>query len=88
MQCQYDRDRRKWKIERSQDTGKEIFWKARAGPSSQHRAQVVLAGSRYNANCLEPHAHLAHLFTGLPKATTADQFEAQLPWNVSAACGA
>jgi hypothetical protein len=52
------------------------------------RAQVVLAGSRYEANCLEPHAHLAHLFTGLPKATTADQFEAQLPWNVSAACGA
>jgi hypothetical protein len=43
---------------------------------------------RYKANCLEPHAHLAHLFTGLPKATTADQFEAQLPWNVSAACGA
>jgi hypothetical protein len=28
------------------------------------------------------------LLSGLPKATTADQFEAQLPWNVSAACGA
>jgi transposase len=34
------------------------------------------------ANGLEPYAYLRHLFTELPKATTADDIEALLPWNV------
>jgi hypothetical protein len=34
------------------------------------------------ANRVEPHAYLTHLFTHLPAATTVDEFEALLPWNV------
>jgi IS66 C-terminal element len=34
------------------------------------------------ANGIEPHAYLTHLYTELPKATTADHLEALLPWNV------
>jgi len=40
------------------------------------------------ANGLEPHAYLSRLFADLPKATTVEEFEALLPWNVkiSKAC--
>jgi IS66 C-terminal element len=31
---------------------------------------------------VEPHAYLTYLFTNLPAASTADHFEALLPWNV------
>jgi len=31
----------------------------------------------------EPHAYLSLLFTGLPNATTAEHFEALLPWNIT-----
>jgi hypothetical protein len=34
------------------------------------------------ANGLEPYAYLRHLFTELPKATTAEGFEALLPGNI------
>jgi hypothetical protein len=34
------------------------------------------------ANCVEPHAYLTHLFTHLPAASTVDDFEALLPWNI------
>jgi hypothetical protein len=34
------------------------------------------------ANGIEPHAYLTYLYTELPKATTAEQLEALLPWNV------
>jgi transposase len=37
------------------------------------------------ANGIEPHAYLAHLFAQLPLATTVEDFEALLPWNVKAA---
>jgi len=35
------------------------------------------------ANQLEPYQYLRHIFTELPKVTTADQIEALLPWNVN-----
>jgi len=35
------------------------------------------------ANQLEPYQYLRHVFAELPKATTADQIEALLPWNVN-----
>lgn len=35
------------------------------------------------ANGIEPYAYLRHVFTELPKATTIDDVEALLPWNVS-----
>lgn len=37
------------------------------------------------ANGIEPHAYLSHLFDKLPLATTVEDFEALLPWNVKAA---
>ncbi len=35
------------------------------------------------ANGLEPYAYLRHIFTELPKAITAPDLEALLPWNMS-----
>ncbi len=37
------------------------------------------------ANELEPFAYLRHLFTRLPSATTVDDYENLLPWNVNKA---
>ncbi|MBF0097485.1 MAG: IS66 family transposase [Magnetococcales bacterium] len=37
------------------------------------------------ANGLEPFAYLRHLFTQLPTATTVDDYEQLLPWNVDKA---
>ena len=37
------------------------------------------------ANGLEPYAYLARLFARLPYATTVEDFETLLPWNVKAA---
>ena len=34
------------------------------------------------ANGMEPLEYLTHLYTQLPAATTVEQFEALLPWNV------
>ena len=34
------------------------------------------------ANGIEPHAYLSRLFAELPRATSADHFEALLPWNI------
>jgi hypothetical protein len=34
------------------------------------------------ANGIEPHAYLTHLFAHLPSASTVEQYEALLPWNV------
>jgi hypothetical protein len=38
--------------------------------------------SSAKANGLEPHAYLTYLYTHLPHATTLEQLEALLPWNV------
>lgn len=37
------------------------------------------------ANGLEPYAYLRKIFTALPQATSVEQIEALLPWNVKAA---
>jgi transposase len=34
------------------------------------------------ANGVEPHAYFTYLYTHLPDATTVEQLEALLPWNV------
>ena len=39
-------------------------------------------GEELQANGVEPHAYLTHLFTHLPSASTVEHFEALLPWNV------
>jgi transposase len=33
------------------------------------------------ANGIEPYAYLCYLFEGFPKAKTAEQLEALIPWN-------
>jgi transposase len=33
------------------------------------------------ANGVEPYAYLKNLFTALPQAKSADEYEALLPWN-------
>jgi hypothetical protein len=40
------------------------------------------------ANGVEPHAYLSLLFDRLPLAATVQDFEALLPWNLSAKSGA
>ncbi|HYX34380.1 MAG TPA: IS66 family transposase [Oligoflexus sp.] len=35
------------------------------------------------ANGIEPYEYLTHIFTELPRATSADDFETLLPWNFS-----
>ncbi len=35
------------------------------------------------ANKLEPYAYLRHIFTELPRATTLEDYEALLPWNLT-----
>ena len=37
------------------------------------------------ANDIEPYAYLRHVFTELPKATTVEDIEALLPWNIAGA---
>jgi transposase len=37
------------------------------------------------ANGIEPYRYLRHVFQALPKATTVDDYEALLPWNVKPA---
>lgn len=34
------------------------------------------------ANCVEPYCYFVALFKALPLAMTADDYEAQLPWNL------
>jgi hypothetical protein len=35
------------------------------------------------ANGVEPYDYLTHIFSELPKATSADEIESLLPWNFS-----
>jgi hypothetical protein len=51
-----------------------------AGAAASARLYSLVETAK--ANRLEPHAYLTHLFTHLPIATTVDEFEALLPWNV------
>jgi transposase len=57
-----------------------LFCDTTAGATASARLYSLVETAR--ANELEPHAYLTHLFTHLPTATTVDQFEALLPWNV------
>jgi transposase len=57
-----------------------LFCDTPAGAAASARLYSLVETAR--ANDIEPHAYLTHLFTHLPAATTADHFEALLPWNV------
>jgi hypothetical protein len=49
---------------------------------SCHRTVCETLRMRSLAISLEHHAYLSCLFADLSKATTVDDFEALLPWNV------
>jgi len=56
-----------------------LFCQTTAGAVASARLYSLIETAK--ACSVEPHAYLSHLFAELPKATTADQFEALLPWN-------
>jgi len=37
---------------------------------------------KYEEKAAEPHAYFDYLYTHLPEATSVEQLEALLPWNV------
>jgi len=57
-----------------------LFCDTQAGATASARLYSLVETAK--ANRVEPHAYLTHLFTHLPEATTVDEFEALLPWNV------
>lgn len=57
-----------------------LFCDTTGGAAASARLYSIVESAK--ANGIEPHAYLTHLFTGLPAASTVDQFEALLPWNV------
>lgn len=57
-----------------------IFSDTQAGADASARLYSLVESSK--ANGVEPHAYLSYLFTHLPAASTVEQFEALLPWNV------
>jgi hypothetical protein len=60
-----------------------LFSQTTAGAAASARLYSLVETAR--ANGIEPHAYLSHLFAELPRVTTAENFEALLPWNLSAA---
>ncbi len=57
-----------------------LFCDTQAGATASARLYSLVETAK--ANCVEPHAYLTHLFTHLPAASTVDDFEGLLPWNV------
>jgi transposase len=57
-----------------------LFCDTQAGAAASARLYSIVESAK--ANEVEPHAYLTYLFTNLPAASTADHFEALLPWNV------
>src|SRR5215469_16438773 len=57
-----------------------LFCDTQAGATASARLYSLVETAK--ANRVEPHAYLTYLFTHLPTATTVDEFEALLPWNV------
>ena len=60
-----------------------LFSDTQAGADASARLYSLIETAR--ANGLEPYAYLRHVFTELPKAVTAEDIEALLPWNVDLA---
>jgi transposase len=57
-----------------------LFSDTPAGADASARLYSLIETAK--ANGLEPYAYLRHVFTELPKATTVDDIEALLHWNV------
>lgn len=57
-----------------------LFCDTQSGAAASARLYSLVESAK--ANGVEPHAYLTHLFARLPAASTVEQFEALLPWNV------
>ena len=57
-----------------------LFCDTPAGAHASARLYSLIETAK--ANDIEPYAYLRYVFTELPKATTAEDIEALLPWNV------
>ena len=57
-----------------------LFADTPAGADASARLYSLIETAK--ANGVEPYAYLRHVFAELPKANTADEIEALLPWNV------
>ena len=60
-----------------------LFSDTQAGADASARLYSLIETAK--ANGLEPYAYLRHVFTELPKAVTAEDIEALLPWNIAPA---
>jgi hypothetical protein len=60
-----------------------LFSDTQSGAAASANLYSLIESAK--ANGVEPHAYLTHLFTQLPAATSAEHFEALLPWNAKLA---
>lgn len=66
-------------------TGRKGWLFAYDAVGAQASANLYSLVMTCRANAVEPYAYLHYLFDHLPRATTVDQIEALLPWNVTSA---
>lgn len=64
--------------------GRKAWLFAHDAIGAQASANLFSLVTTARANDVEPYAYLNHLFERLPAATTVEQVEALLPWNVKA----
>lgn len=65
-------------------TGRRAWLFSYDAVGAQASANLYSLVMTCRANAVEPYAYLNYLFEHLPAATTVEQFEALLPWNVKA----
>ena len=65
-------------------TGRKAWLFSYDAAGAQASANLFSLVMTCRANELEPYAYLNYLFEHLPAATTVEQFEVLLPWNVKA----
>jgi transposase len=65
-------------------TGRKAWLFSYDASSAQASANLFSLVMTCRINDIEPYAYLNHLFEHLPSATTVEQIEALLPWNVTA----
>jgi transposase len=68
-------------------TGRKAWLFSYDAAGAQASANLFSLVMTCRANEVEPYAYLNYLFEHLPAATTVEQFEALLPWNVKAVLG-
>jgi transposase len=73
---------------KSYATGRKVWLFAYDAAGAQASANLYSLVMTCRANEIEPYAYLNYLFEHLPAASTVEQVEALLPWNVKAVLGA